>query len=158
MKKGTFKIIRNKDSENCSGVICHKSIEVPEKPLSYKLAGARNIVTPTAFITPANNSTINVIGFNVLKIFIRDKVDSNYLKVFGIQKYKKHVITRLNRGCLEKGYRIELEISSQSFSGEFDCLLFSEQIYKFLKKFVDVNLFIELEVLIKPSGSAYIFK
>ena len=139
------------------------------------LESTKFIVFPTPNLKPVNNdenkaNLLSLLSFNmnkhfelndlhnVLKIFIRDKVDSNYLKVFGIQKYKKHVITRLNRGCLEKGYRIELEISSQSFSGEFDCLLFSEQIYKFLKKFVDVNLFIELEVLIKPSGSAYIFK
>ena len=52
-----FKSRRNRDRVYSSGVTCHSSIAVPEMPLSYKWTGARNMVTPTALITPAVNSS-----------------------------------------------------------------------------------------------------
>jgi len=57
-----FKIIRKADRDQLSEVSCHTSIEVPEKPLSYKFTGARNIVTPTELIIPAKNNMTKLKG------------------------------------------------------------------------------------------------
>ena len=51
-KSGILSISKNTERVNSGGVICDKRIDVPEIPLSYKLTGAKNIVTPIAFIIP----------------------------------------------------------------------------------------------------------
>ena len=54
--------MRKKERVRYSGVICQRSMEVPEMPLSYKLTGARNIVTPTALIQPARKRSRKFIA------------------------------------------------------------------------------------------------
>lgn len=58
--RGTLRSIRKNDSERKGGVSCEKSIEVPEIPLSYSFTGARNTVTPKAFMMPATVSIIKL--------------------------------------------------------------------------------------------------
>ena len=57
------------DNDIYSGVICERSIDVPDIPLSYNLTGAKKTVTPKAFIQPAINKIIKFCHFNVLKSF-----------------------------------------------------------------------------------------
>ena len=54
-----------------SGVIWESSIEVPEMPLSYSFNGARNTVTPVAFMMPAavKNSRFLNFGFFISDLF-----------------------------------------------------------------------------------------
>lgn len=50
---GTLRITRNSDRVYCGGVACHRSMAVPDMPLSYRFTGAKNMVTPTALMQPA---------------------------------------------------------------------------------------------------------
>ena len=54
--RGMLKTSRNIDRLN--GVISPSSIDVPEKPLSSRLTGDKNILMPMAFIIPAANKNI----------------------------------------------------------------------------------------------------
>lgn len=52
-KSGIFRISRNTDIVQGSGVICESRIDVPDIPLSYRFTGAKKVVTPNALTHPA---------------------------------------------------------------------------------------------------------
>ena len=68
-KRGIFKIKRNMDNVKYSGVICESSIDVPEIPLSYNFTGAKNSVTPMAFMHPATSKKMKFFTCRVCSIF-----------------------------------------------------------------------------------------
>ena len=55
--RGTLRITRNTDRVYWGGVACQSSMAVPDIPLSYRFTGAKNMVTPTALMQPAQMSS-----------------------------------------------------------------------------------------------------
>ena len=62
-------MIRKNDNVIHGTFICDKSIDVPEIPLSYKLTGIKNTVTPNALIMPAIVSIIIFVICRLVKAF-----------------------------------------------------------------------------------------
>lgn len=70
-KSGTLSTRRKNDKDKYGGVICESKIDVPDIPLSYNFTGAKNTVTPKAFMQPARNKIIKFCHRNVFKNFFK---------------------------------------------------------------------------------------
>lgn len=93
----------------------------------------------------------------LLLLFVskNDFISEQYIS--SIEELRQQVISRVRKGCVEKGWLIELKINSRHFKDLYLCLLFCEKLYDFFKAYVNINLFVKLAVTIVDHNQEYIF-
>lgn len=93
----------------------------------------------------------------LLSLFASKNDSASEQYISSIDEMKHKMITRVRKGCVEKGWLFDLKVHSKNFKDLYLCLLFCEKLYDFLSAFVSINLFVKLNVTILENNQNYLF-